>query len=125
MPLHVLTIRARLAAKARSVGGQRNREPGRIQDFIAIEIRHRNFGGGNQPEIFVAMRHAEKIGGKLRQLSRAIHGIGVNHVGRENFRVSVLAGVQIEHEVGESTLQARAQIPVHCKARPGEFGGAL
>ena len=37
----------------------------------------------------------------------------------------MLAGVQVEHEVGQRPLQPRSQVPVHGKARAGEFGGAL
>ncbi len=37
----------------------------------------------------------------------------------------MLAGVQIEHEVGQRPLQLRAQIPVHGEARAGKLGGAF
>ena len=37
----------------------------------------------------------------------------------------MLAGVQVEHEVGQGPLQARAQVPIHRKARAGNFRGSL
>ena len=75
---HIFPVRSRLAAKAGRVGGERNRQPRLVQHFIAIKIRDRNFRRGNQPEIFVAVRHAERIGGKLRQLPRAVHRLGIH-----------------------------------------------
>src|SRR6266571_7668601 len=33
--------------------------------------------------------------------------------------------MQIEHEVGQSPFQTRAQIPVHGKSRAGKFGRSL
>ena len=72
---HILAVRSGLAAKARSVRGQRNRQARRVEHFVAIEIRHRNLGRRNQPKIFFAVRHAEQILRELRQLARAIHGL--------------------------------------------------
>ena len=114
---HIFAVRSRLAAKARRVGGERDRQPRLIKNFIAIKIRDRNFRRRNQPEIFFAMRHAKKIGGKFRQLPGAIHRFGIHQIRRQNLGVSVLARVQIEHEVHQRPLQLRAQIPVDGEAR--------
>src|SRR6266511_351773 len=62
---------------------------------------------------------------KLGQLSRSVHGIGVDQVGRQDLRVAVLAGVQVEHEVHQGALEFGAQVPVERETRAGEFGGAL
>ncbi len=122
---HILPIRACLAAEAWCVGGKGNRQAGLIEHLIAIQIRDRHFRRRNQPQILLSMRHAKRISRKLRQLPRAVHRIGIHQVGRKNFGVSVLARMQIEHEVRERPLELRAQIPVHRKARPGQLHGAF
>ena len=37
----------------------------------------------------------------------------------------MLAGVQVEHEIGQRPLQPRPQVPVHREARAGKLGGAF
>ena len=71
------------------------------------------------------MRDTEQILRELRELAGAVHGFGVDDVGRKDFGVAVLAGVEVEHEVGESAFETRAQRPVDGEARAGEFGGAF
>ncbi len=122
---HVLAVRSGLAAEARRVGRERDWQPRGIEHFVAVEICDRDFGGGNEPEILFAVRHAEGIGAELRQLPRSVHRIGIHQVRRKNFGVPVLAGVQIEHEIGERTFEFGAQVPVDGEARAGEFHGAL
>ncbi len=63
--------------------------------------------------------------GELWQLPRAVHGFRIHQVRRQHFGVSMLAGVQVEHEVGQGAFQPRAQIPIHRKARAGQFHGAF
>ena len=96
-----------------------------VQHFVAVKVGDRNFGGRNQPQIFFAVGHAEEVGSKFRQLSGAIHGLGIHQVRRQHLGVAVLAGVQIEHEIGQRPLQPRSQVPVHREARAGKLGGAF
>src|SRR5690349_3794471 len=67
----------------------------------------------------------EQVAGKFRQLAGSIHGRRIHGVRRQHFRVAMLARVQVEHEVRESPLQLRSQIPIHSKSRARELGGAL
>src|SRR5207248_7572767 len=43
----------------------------------------------------------------------------------KHFSISMLGGVQIEHEVSERALELCAQIPIHREARAGKFCCAL
>ena len=108
---HIFAVRSGFAAKAWRVGSERNRQARLIQNFIAIKVRDRNFCSRNQPQIFFAMRHAEKIGGKLGQLSGAVHRIRIHQIRRQNLGVSMLARMQIEHEVRQRAFELRAQSP--------------
>src|SRR6185312_7166188 len=76
----VLAGGAGLGAEARRICRKRDRQAGVVEDFVAIEIRDRNFGGGNEPVIAVlefapaggfgvSVGTAEKILGALGQLS--------------------------------------------------------
>ncbi len=80
---------------------------------------------GISHKIFFAVRHAKEVGGEFRQLSGAVHGLGIHQVRRQNLGVAVLAGVQVEHEVGQRPLQPRSQVPVHREACAGKLGGAF
>ena len=51
--------------------------------------------------------------------------LGVDHVGRQDFGVAVLAGVEVEHEVGEGALEAGSLAVVDDEAGAGDLGGAL
>ena len=104
----VFAIRSGFAAKAGRVGGEADRQACAVENFVAIEIGDWDFGGRNQPKVFFAVRHAKQILRKLRQLAGAVHRFGIHEVWRQHFGVSVLAGVQVEHEVGESALETRA-----------------
>jgi hypothetical protein len=67
----------------------------------------------------------EEVFGELGQLAGAEERLRVDHVGRQDFGVAVLAGVQVEHEVGEGAFEARSLAEVDDEARAGDLGGAL
>ena len=50
---------------------------------------------------------------------------GIDHVGRQDLGVAVLAGVEVEHEVGEGALEACSRAEVDDEAGAGDFGGAV
>ena len=102
----ILPIRSGFAAKTGSVRGQANWQARRIQNFVAIKIRHRHLGRRNQPKIFLAVRYTKRILREFRKLACPIHRFGIHQVRWKHFGVSVLSGVQIEHEVGEGPLQS-------------------
>src|SRR5437868_1396415 len=47
-PLRVLAVAARLAAEARREGGVLQREPGALEDLVAMIVRYRHFCGGDE-----------------------------------------------------------------------------
>ncbi len=51
----------------------------------------------------------EEVFGELGELAGAEEGLGVDQAGRQDFGVAVLAGVEVEHEVGEGALEAGAR----------------
>ena len=120
---HIASVGPGLAAEAGRVGAQLDGQLVEVERFVAIEIRHRDFGGGDQPEIRVL--ELEQIRCELRQLAGAVQAGGVDHERRQHFGVAVLAGVHVQHEVDQRALQLRAQAPVDGEARAGDFGGAL
>ena len=67
----------------------------------------------------------EEVLGELGELAGAEERLGVDHVGREDFGVAVLAGVQVEHEVGQRAFEAGSLAEVDDEARAGDLGGAL
>ncbi len=122
---HIFAIGARFTAKAGCVSGQANGKLRGIESFIAIEVRDRDFGGRDQPEILFAVRDAEQILRKFRQLARTVHGLRIHQVRRQNFGVAMLARVQIEHEICKSALESRSQRPIDGKAGSGKLGRAF
>ena len=119
----VLAVGARLAAEAGGPGAMLHGKLLRLQHLVAIEIGHGDFRRGDQP--IIRAFELEEILFELGQLAGAEKAGGVHHERRQNFRVTVLAGMHIEHEVGERPLQLRADSGVHGKARAGDLGGAL
>ena len=67
----------------------------------------------------------EEVLRELGELAGAEEGLGVDHVGRQDFGVAVLAGVEVEHEVGEGALEACSLAVVDDEAGAGDFGGAV
>src|SRR5581483_5044519 len=120
---HVLAVGTGFAAETWSVRGERDGQPRAIEHFVAVEIRDRHFRSRDQPQ--VRPLALEGIAGEFRQLSGTVHGIGVHEVRREDLGISVLARVQVEHEVGESAFELRTQVPIDREARAGKLGGTL
>src|SRR5207253_7926624 len=94
-----------------------------LQRFIAVDIGHRNFGGGNQPEIVVLA--LEQIGGEFRKLAGSVKALRVHQKGREHFGVAVATRVDIQKKIDQRALQARAHPPVERETRAGDLGGAV
>ncbi len=105
-PARIASIAARLAAETRRMADVANRQAFGIENLIAIEIRDRHFGRGNQIQIVIA-GDAELIFGKFRQLSRSEQRIAVDEVRNVHLGIAVLGDVQIEHELRQRALQAR------------------
>jgi hypothetical protein len=70
-----------------------------IQRFVAVNVRDRDFGGGDQPEV-VALA-LEEILFEFGELPGAEEAGGIHHEGRQNFGIAVLTRMHVEHEIGE------------------------
>src|SRR5713101_2967010 len=82
-----------------------------------------NFRGGRKPEIRAFQ--LEEVGGKFRQLTRAHERRCVYKKWRKNFRVSVLARVDIEEKIREGALEACSPAFVNRETGAGDFGRSL
>ena len=131
---HVAAVGAGLGTEAGRIGTEADGECGFVQGFIAEEIRDWNFGGGDQPMIVVVqialserafIVAVKEVLSEFRQLAGAEERAGVDHVGRQNFRIAVLAGVQVQHEVGQGALKPGTRAVVKGEAGTGDFGRAI
>src|SRR5260370_10491873 len=62
--------------------------------FVSVEIVELDFGSWREPEVGVL--DFEQISGAFRQFARAGERRGVHQEGRQDFRVAMLAGVDVE-----------------------------
>src|SRR2546428_13302105 len=122
---YVLAIRTGLASETRRVRGEAHWQTGAIEYLITVKIGKRHFRGRDQPEFLLAVRHAKQIGCEFGELPCSVHRLGIDQVRRKHFSIAVFTGVQVEHEVGEGSLQLRTHLPVHGKTRAGKLGSAL
>src|ERR1700674_1503249 len=89
--------------------------------LVPIEIVKFYFRSRCKPEIGVL--YLEEIGSELRQLARAGERRGVHKEGGKNFRVAVLARVDVEEEIREGTLEAGSPALVNGESRAGDLRG--
>jgi len=115
---HVGAVRTSLAPEAWRVRRVAKRQLSAVENLAAIEIGQRNFGRRDEIEIPIAA-DLEKILFELRKIARAAEGIGVDEKGRLDFRVTVLARMQLEHEVDQRAGETGAGAHEHGEARPG------
>ena len=122
---------AGLGAEARRERGEAQRQLLLGEDLLAHEIGERHLGGRDHAVAGVLDHLAdgiarlafescsddllERVAGEgpelvvleFRQLRRAEHGLVAHQQRRVHFRVAVLVGVQVDHELAERPLQAR------------------
>jgi hypothetical protein len=89
-----------------------------------VHVRERDFRRGNEIEIPVA-GDFEKILLELRQIAGALQRSAVGQERRLDFAVSVLARVNVEHEVDERARQPRAGSAQHRETRTRDLGTPL
>src|SRR3954470_21047683 len=93
----VLARRSRLTTKAGRVRDESLREHLGVEDLVAIEIRDRHLGGGNEEEILAL--HRVGIVLELRELTGTRHRGAIHNDGRPHLLVPMLAGVRVDEEV--------------------------
>ena len=118
----VFAVAAGLAAEAGSVGAEAGSELGFVQGFVAEEVGNGDLGGGDEPVVGVLILAGdvgalvvamEEVFGEFGELAGAEELFGVDHVGRQDFGVAVLAGVEIEHEIGDGAFEACSLAIMH------------
>ena len=107
---------ARLGAKTRRQRRQPHRQFFFLDDGFADEVGQRHFGGGDEPQ---SLPRAKHVFGGLRQVTRAIGGLFAHQQRRIDLGVTVLVGVEIEHELPDRALEPRQAFFQHDKARAG------
>ncbi len=129
----VFAVAAGFAAEAWCPGAEGDGELRFVEGLVAEEVGDGDLSGGDEPVIAIlkfagvgALVVAVKgVFGELRELAGPEEGTRVDHEGREDFGVSVLAGVEIEHEVGEGALEARSGAVVDDETGAGDFSGPV
>jgi hypothetical protein len=96
-----------------------NRQLFLTENFVTVNVRHRHLRGGRQVHFFIAQ--PVHVLFELRQLARADHGIAVDEKRRKDFRVTVLARVQVEQEINQGPFQTRARALVENKSAAGNL----
>lgn len=117
----VLARAARFAAETGRVGGVVNGEMLFGEDFLAVQIGHRHFGGGNKKKVFAL--DAVHVLFKFRELAGADHALAAHHEGRGDFGVTVFAGVEVEEVIEERPFEPRARATVNDEAAAGNLRG--
>ena len=77
----------------------------------------------HEPEVVLGV--VVEVIGELGQLAGADHALPLDHEGRVDLLIAVLAGVQVEHEGDEGPLQPGAQPLEDVEAGAGELDAAL
>ena len=67
----------------------------------------------------------EKLFFKARQLACSLHGLRRDQVGRENFRIAVFLGVNLQHETDERAFQRRPRPAQNRESRTRKFGAGF
>ncbi len=94
-----------------------------VDNFIAIEIGDRHFGGRHGIEsVDTDVIHIFR---EFRKLAGTGHGLGVTDKGRLDFGIAMFGGVQVEHELNERALKFCALTGVNRKAGTGNFSAAF
>ena len=102
-------------------GGQRGDAHGQgllVENFLAHQIGQRHLGGGDQPEV---LARAKLVVAELRELRGAIHGVVAHQHRRVHLFITVVLGVQVQHELAQRPLQPRQRPAQDHEARTRHF----
>ena len=107
----ILAVGTGFRAKTGRVAGQPQRQRLRIQYLSARKVRYRHLGRWYQviPGLGI---DTEKIFLELGQLPGTAQAVAVGDVRHVDFRVAVLPRMQVQHELGQCTVQPR-QLTTH------------
>src|SRR5262249_30101397 len=101
--------RARLTAKARRIGAVVDRQLTLFQNLFAVDICHRRFSRWDevmfsQRACVQSLLHRVILVGKFWKLADANQAMRADHEWRRNLAVTMLARMQIEHELNQRPL---------------------
>ena len=116
---YVFTVRAGLTAEARGVPAQFNGQVILLDHHVAVDVGQRNFGGGNHVQVVVL--HVVHLALFIRQLAGSKTAVRVDHVGRDEFLVSLNVCL-FEEEPNEPSLELGALSTVKREPCSGYFG---
>src|SRR3954468_17624524 len=122
--------RSRFGAEAWAVGAIVNGKLILFENFLTMNIRDRGFRGGKEVKLAhggIIKAFLNRIGlvHKFGELADTDHAMAANNVGRRNFGITVVGGVQLEQVLNQGAFEAGAPIRVKKKAAPGELCAAL
>ncbi|KAG1488723.1 hypothetical protein G6F52_013849 [Rhizopus delemar] len=104
--------------------GHAQRQALGVANLVAHDVGQRHFRGRNQVTRGITHGGLEQVVLELRQLAGAAQRIGVDQQRHVGLFIAVLAGMQVDHELGQRTVQARDRAAQHGEARAGQLGGA-
>src|SRR5215471_18798867 len=104
---NIFAVRSGLAAETWRVRGELYRQPLLVNDVVTIDVCDGNFCRWN--EVIIRLANFKEVLFKFRKLCGSEQAFGVRHERRDNFRVAVFAGVDIEHEAQQGALKAGPQ----------------
>ena len=115
--------RSGLATKTRRVSDKFLRKIDNREDFFPIKICHWHFGGWREKQL--AILQSVHVLFKFWKLRRPNHAIAPDQKWRTDFKVTMLARVQIEHEIDQRPLQLRARTGETNKPAAAQFRSAF
>ena len=80
-------------------------------DFLRTQVGDRNFRRRDEEEVF--LRNVEHILFKFRQLACSCHSRPVDHKRRQDLNIILIYGMQVEHEVDDSSLKSGSQLFIY------------
>ena len=117
----VFAVCTRLAAEARGLRGDVERQVGFVKDGVSDEVGEADFSGRDEVEGTLAEGSFEEVFFEFGQLSRAKKGLRVGEVGDVHFGVAVFTRVRVKHELGDGAVQAGKAVFQDGEARAGNF----
>src|SRR5213593_3512362 len=118
----ILAGGARFAPEARRVGGVAERQPGGVEDLVAMQVGEGDFGRGDEKQI--VGRRLVHVVLELGDLAGALHHFALDDERRLHLDVAVLSGVQVDHEGDEGADELRPGAHKDRKPRAGELRAA-
>src|SRR6266705_2753399 len=93
----------------------------RVHDFFAVIICNRHFGGGHEIQTAFVFQF-EKICFEFWKLSGPKQRFAIDDKWRQSLAITMLPGMQVEHEIDQRSLKSRTRAVQNCESRSGDLG---